>query len=456
MSLAPPVTALDLPPGSPMWQPDFLFGAGTAAYQIEGALGTDGRVPCIWDTFAARPGAIRTGDTAATACEHHRLWAQDVDLLADLGLDAYRLSVAWSRVMHADGRPNPAGLAFYDRVLDRLAHHGIRAFVTLYHWDLPQPLQDRGGWLNRDTAQRLADFAGLAARHLGDRVAAWGTVNEPWCSAWLGHGIGVHAPGLADTRYAVEAMHHLLLGHGLATRALRAERDTPVGLLSNVTAVSAATTSDADRHAARLAQACWNHWVLDPVLRGCYPEELALLWPGIAPPVRDGDMAAISEPLDFLGINYYFRANVRSDGDHGYVDQGLDRVERTATGWEVYPGGLRDVLIGLKARHPNLPPVHITENGMASDDRVVDGRVDDPQRVSYLQRHLDAIGQAQRAGVDVRGYFAWSLLDNFEWTEGYAKRFGLVHVDYPTQARTPKTSALALQALQRERHRARR
>ena len=442
---------LDLPPGSPMHHPDFLFGAGTAAYQIEGATAADGRVPCIWDTFAARPGTIRHGDTAAVACDHHRLWAQDIDLLAALGFGAYRFSIAWPRVMHADGTPNPTGIGFYDRVLDRLAHHGIQALVTLYHWDLPQPLQDRGGWLNRDTAHRLADFAGTVARHLGDRVAAWGTVNEPWCVAWLGHGIGVHAPGLADTRYAVEAMHHLLLGHGLACAALRAEGPVPVGLLANVTAVSAATTDERDRHAARLAQACWNRWVLDPVLAGAYPPELEEVWPGFRPPVQPGDMATVSTPLDFLGINYYFRANVRSDGAHGYVDQGLDRVERTATGWEVYPAGLRDVLIGLKARHPDLPPVYVTENGMASDDVVVDGRVDDAQRVRYLQRHLDAIAQAQRAGVDVRGYFAWSLLDNFEWTEGYAKRYGLVHVDYATQARTVKDSGLALQAMLRQR-----
>jgi beta-glucosidase len=439
------------PPGSPMWQPGFLFGAGTAAYQIEGSLDAGGRVPCIWDTFSARPGAVRNGETAAIACDHYRRWAEDIDLVAALGLDAYRLSIAWSRVMRPDGRPNPEGLDFYERLLDRLAAHGVQAFVTLYHWDLPQHLQDRGGWLNRDTASQLAGFADVASRRLGDRVAAWATVNEPWCAAWLGHGNGVHAPGLADVRYAVEAMHHLLLGHGLAAAALRANGQAQVGLVTNVTAVSPDSPSAADQHAVRLARACWNHWVLDPLLRGTYPEELQELWPGVEPPVRDGDMALISAPMDFIGINYYFRANVRSDGAHGYVDKGLDRVERTLMGWEVYPAGLRDVLIGFKGRYPALPPVHITENGMASDDRVVDGRVDDAQRVRYLQRHLVAIGQAMRAGVDVRGYFAWSLLDNFEWAEGFAKRFGIVHVDYETQVRTPKNSALALKALQQRR-----
>ncbi|ARN21021.1 GH1 family beta-glucosidase [Piscinibacter gummiphilus] len=439
---------LSPPPGSPLWLPDFLFGAGTAAYQIEGGVAEGGRVPTIWDTFCARPGAVRNGESGVVACDHYHRWQDDIDLVASLGLDAYRLSVAWSRVMRPDGSPNAAGLDFYERILDRLAHHGIRAFVTLYHWDLPQHLQDRGGWLNRDTASRLADFADVASRRLGDRVAAWATVNEPWCAAWLGHGSGVHAPGLADVRYAVEAMHHLLLGHGLATAALRANGAAQVGLVTNVTAVSADSQSPEDRQAARLAGACWNHWVLDPLLLGTYPEALQELWPGVSPSVRDGDMALISTPMDYIGINYYFRANVRSDGAHGYADKGLDRVERTVMGWEVYPAGLRDLLIGFKGRYPALPPVHITENGMASDDdTVVDGRVDDAQRVRYLQRHLVAIGQAMRAGVDVRGYFAWSLLDNFEWVEGYAKRFGIVHVDYATQQRTPKDSALALKAL---------
>ena len=248
-------------------------------------------------------------------------------------------------------------------------------------------------------------------------------------------------------RYAVEAMHHLLLGHGLSMQALRASGAQQVGILTNVTAVSADTQSAADQHAVQLARACYNQWVTDPLLLGQYPVELQELWPGVLPPVRDGDMAVIAAPMDFIGINYYFRANVRADGAHGYADKGLDRVERTIMGWEVYPAGLRDVLIGMRGRYPALPPVYITENGMASDDVVKDGRVDDAQRVRYLQRHLAALGQALRAGVDVRGYFAWSLLDNFEWTEGYAKRFGLVHVDYDTQVRTPKDSALALQAL---------
>ncbi|KQV81264.1 GH1 family beta-glucosidase [Rhizobacter sp. Root1221] len=437
---------LSPPPGSAMWQPDFLFGAGTAAYQIEGAVAADGRLPCIWDTFAARPGAVRNGETAAVACDHYRLWQQDIDLAAGLGLDAYRLSISWSRVLREDGTPNPAGIDFYERVLDRLAHHGVKAFVTLYHWDLPQHIQDRGGWLNRDTGRRLADFADLASRRFGDRVATWATLNEPWCAAFLGHGSGLHAPGMADTRYAVEAMHHLLLGHGHAMAALRANGAQRVGLVTNVTAVSADSPSPADQHAVRLARACYNQWVMDPLLLGSYPEELQELWPGVRPIVHDGDMQVIASTMDFIGINYYFRANVRSDGAHGYTDKGLDRVERTLMGWEVYPAGLRDVLIGFKGRYPTLPPVYITENGMASDDVVADGRVDDAQRVRYLQRHLVAIDQALHAGVDVQGYFAWSLLDNFEWSEGYAKRFGLVHVDYATQARTPKDSALALKA----------
>jgi beta-glucosidase len=354
-------------------------------------------------------------------------------------------------VLREDGTPNPAGIDFYERVLDRLAHHGVKAFVTLYHWDLPQHIQDRGGWLNRDTGRRLADFADLASRRFGDRVAAWATLNEPWCAAFLGHGSGLHAPGMADTRYAVEAMHHLLLGHGHAMAALRSNGAQRVGLVTNVTAVSADSPSAADQHAVRLARACYNQWVMDPLLLGSYPEELQELWPGVRPIVHDGDLQVIASPMDFIGINYYFRANVRSDGAHGYTDKGLDRVERTIMGWEVYPAGLRDVLIGVKGRYPTLPPVYITENGMASDDVVTGARVDDAQRVRYLQRHLVAIDQALHAGVDVQGYFAWSLLDNFEWSEGYAKRFGLVHVDYATQARTPKDSALALKSFRQRR-----
>ncbi|MCW7537921.1 GH1 family beta-glucosidase [Aquabacterium sp. A7-Y] len=437
-----------------MWRPDFLFGAATAAYQIEGGVAEDGRHPSIWDTFSATPGKVLNGDTGVVACDHYHRWEEDLRHVEQLGLGAYRLSVSWSRVMDEAGAPNPRGLDFYKRLLDRLQERGLQSFVTLYHWDLPQCLQDRGGWLNRDTAGRFADYAALLARELRGRVSAWTTLNEPWCSAYLGHANGQHAPGLKRVRYAVEAMHHLLLGHGIATRVLRDLDKAPVGIVSNVNAVQPDSERPEDLQAARMAFACANSWVLDPVLLGRYPEALRELWPGIEPPLRDRDMDLIRTPLDYLGINYYFRATVRSDGAHGYLDRMRPGVERTQMGWEVYPEGLRDLLLGFKARYPRLPPIYITENGMASDDRVLDGRVDDAHRISYLGRHLAAVDEAMRGGVDVRGYFFWSLLDNFEWAYGYERRFGLIHVDYATQQRTLKDSALAVRDFLRRRREA--
>ena len=434
------------PAGSAMWQRPFLFGAATASYQIEGAVQADGRHPSIWDTFCRVPGAIAHGDHGDVACDHFHRWSDDLHLLADLGFDAYRFSISWSRVLHDDGRVNEKGLDFYRRILDRLAERGLQSFVTLYHWDLPQHLQDRGGWLNRSTALRFADYAEAMGRAFAGRVDAWTTLNEPYCSAYLGHTTGRHAPGLKDTRYGVEAMHHLLLGHGLATAALRANDAAPVGLVANVCAMAPATPSPADTRAAELAYAHANTWVLDPLLLGTYPAELSELWPEAQAPVQAGDMAAIATRMDYLGINYYFRSTIRSDGAHGFVEEDRPGVERTQMGWEVHPDGLRDLLLDFQRRYPGLPPVYITENGMASDDRPEAGRVQDPQRLAYLNRHVAAIDEAMRRGVDVRGYFAWSLLDNFEWSYGYEKRFGLVHVDYATQQRTPKDSALAMQA----------
>ena len=433
-----------LPPaGSAMHGRGFVFGAATASYQIEGAAHADGRVPSIWDTFSATPGKTHLGDTGDVACDHYHRYEQDVALLAGLGFDAYRFSIAWPRVMDANGRLNERGIDFYRRLLDRLDAHGISAWATLYHWDLPQTLQDRGGWLNRDTAYRFADYAEAMGRVFKGRMAGWMTLNEPFCSAYIGHSEGRHAPGLADVRYGVEAMHHLLLGHGLGTIALRANDEAPVGLVANVCAVTPASDSAADRIAAERAAASSNHWPLDALFLGHYPAALRDLWPDAHAPVRDGDMAAIGVPLDFLGINYYFRQVIASDGAHGFVVQPQPGVERTQMGWEVYPDGFRDLLLEFKRRYPKLPPIYITENGMASDDAVQAGRVHDAQRARYFNNHLAAVDAAMRKGVDVRGYFAWSLMDNFEWSYGYEKRFGLVHVDYRTQARTPKDSALA-------------
>jgi beta-glucosidase len=421
---------------------DFTWGVATASYQIEGAIHEDGRLPSIWDTFSAVPGKVLHGDTGEFACDHYHRFESDVDLMAQLGVDAYRLSTAWPRVMDANGRPNPKGLDFYKRLFDRLEAKGIDRFVTLYHWDLPQHLEDRGGWLNRDTAYRFADYADLMSREFKGRVQAWATLNEPWCSAYLGYGNGHHAPGRTDLRFATQAMHHLLLGHGLALQALEANDPGAMrGLVANIGRGTTDRDTPVDREAARLYELQHNDWILRPLLKKEYPKDLFKLWPGTEPLVLEGDMDIIGRKLDFLGINYYFHLNLHSDGKHGYVDVPLEGVERTQMGWEVHPQGLQDLLVDFKARYPNLPPIYITENGMASNDEVVNGTVDDSQRISFLNRHFAAISGAMDKGVDVRGYFVWSLIDNFEWAFGYERRFGIVHVDYHTQQRTLKQSA---------------
>lgn len=440
------------PLGSRMNRPEFLFGAGTSSYQIEGAAREDGRLPLIWDTFCAAPGKVARNENGDVACDHYHRWADDVDLLAGLGVDAYRFSVAWPRVMHADGRPNHRGIDFYKRLADRLGERGIRAFVTLYHWDLPQHLEDRCGWLNRETAYRFADYADLMSRELAGRVSTWATHNEPWCAAYLGYGNGHHAPGHADIRWGTQAMHHLLLGHGLALPALRAnDAGAQVGLVANVGPGYPDTDSAADRRAAGLYDAYQNSWVLDPLLKGAYPGTLWQLWKGCEPLVLPGDMDIIARPIDYLGLNFYSRAVLRAKGEHDFEWVQRPEAERTTMDWEVYPQGLQDILEAFQRKYPNLPPIYITENGMSSADVVADDQVDDVQRQSYLKRHFAACSRAMDNGVDVRGYFIWSLLDNFEWAWGYERRFGIVHVDFQTQQRTPKRSALAYAAFLRGR-----
>jgi beta-glucosidase len=437
--------AITQPADSPVLGKGFLFGAATAAFQIEGATGADGRIESIWDRFCATPGKVANADTGERACEHYQRWPQDLDLARELGLDAYRMSIAWPRVMGERSQANSRGIDFYKRLLAGARQRGLKTFVTLYHWDLPQHLQDRGGWLNRETAYRFADYADLMSRELAGLAGTWTTLNEPWVASWLGHGIGVHAPGLAQPRYATQAMHHLLLGHGLALQALRAnDSQTPCGIV-NVTANVVPHTPE-DSEAALLGDAMLNRWPLQAVLLGRYPAELWRLFPGAAPLVLPGDMATISQKVDYLGVNYYFRRTLRALGPDGNEEVQVPDVERTQMGWHVDPEGLRDLLIRFKRDYANLPPIYITENGMASDDALVGGLVDDVQRVAYLNRHIDAVAQAMRAGVDLRGYFVWSLLDNFEWAFGYERRFGIVHVDFKTQVRTPKRSARALQA----------
>ncbi|MBX6355510.1 MAG: beta-glucosidase [Micromonosporaceae bacterium] len=440
---------------------DFLFGVATAAYQIEGAAAEDGRGPSIWDTFAHTPGKVRGGDTGDVACDHYHRYREDVKLMADLGVRAYRFSVAWPRVQPSGRGPaNPAGLDFYRRLVDELLAHGIQPWLTLYHWDLPQPLEDAGGWPVRDTAGPLAEYAQLVHAALGDRVRHWTTLHAPWCSAFLGYGSGAHAPGRQEPASAVRAAHHLMLGHGLAVQALRAaDPDAQVGVTLNLYAVSPQTGSAEDAEAARRIDGLANRFFLDPVLLGRYPADVVEDLRKVSDfgHVREGDLATVSTPLSMLGINYYSRYVVAApDGrdepseywrrpsdwpgsEHvRFVHRGLPV---TAMNWEIDPPGLVEVLCRVATEYPRLP-LYITENGAAfADEPGPDGTVDDPDRVAYLAEHVAACQRAIRMGVPLRGYFAWSLLDNFEWAWGYSRRFGLVYVDYATQQRIPKRSA---------------
>jgi beta-glucosidase len=425
---------------------DFLWGTATAAYQVEGAVAEDGRGPSVWDTFSHRPGTTFEGATGDVACDHYHRWREDVALMTGLGAGAYRFSVAWPRVQ-PDGRGavNPAGLDFYDRLVDALHEAGIAACPTLFHWDLPQPLEDDGGWMLRDTAARFADYAGLVAERLADRVTHWFTLNEPFVHAVFGYGFGVHAPGRTLMLDCFPAMHHQLLAHGLAARSLRAAGAASIGIVHNLAPAQPLTDTAGDRLAAEIIDTLHNRTFCDPVLLGRYPD----LPPG-GPAVdrscvRDGDLELVAAPIDVLGVNYYAPDVVKAAGEGnplGFELTDLPGAQHTAMGWPVVPDGLRRLLVGLRDRYGDaLPPVLVTENGAAYDDHVgPDGSVDDQDRIAYLDAHLRAVRAAMDAGVDVRGYFVWSLLDNFEWADGYAKRFGLVHVDYATQRRTPKAS----------------
>lgn len=441
----------------------FLWGAATAAFQIEGATTADGRTDSIWDTLCRRPGAILGGETGEPAADHYRRMREDVALMAELGLTSYRFSVAWPRVRPDDGPVNHAGLDFYRRLVDELLAHGIVPWLTLYHWDLPQALEDAGGWPARDTAYRFAEYADTVYRALGDRVDYWTTMNEPFCAALLGYASGEHAPGRAKPEAAVAAAHHLLLGHGMAVQAIRAHDPyETVGITLNFAPITPLDPTDpADIDVARRVDGLQNRLFLEPVLRGRYPADvLADLEPYRLPErIRDGDLDIISAPIDLLGVNYYLTnvvsahpdpappvSDVATPSPPGSIWVGAEQVSfrrsgRPLTGqdWEIDPEGLTGLLTWLHGEYPGLP-LYVTENGAAFPDTVRDGVVDDPDRTEFLASHLRAIHAAIEAGADVRGYFYWSLLDNFEWAWGYGQRFGLVHVDYETQQRTIKSS----------------
>ena len=445
-------TFSDMPHPLPSWPPraafppGFLFGAATSAFQIEGGVAAEGRGPSWWDRYSHEPGRIRDGRDADTACDHHRLWRQDLGLMQALGLQAYRFSIAWPRVLPGGrGRLNEAGLAFYERLVDGLLAHGIVPYATLYHWDLPLPLADAGGWQSRDTAAALADYAALMMRRLGDRVPHWATLNEPRCCAWVGHFEGRHAPGLyGDLRATLAAVHHQLLGHGLAVQAMRAERPTPqLGVVLDLKPHLPASARTEDVAAAWRGDGIFNRGLLDPLFHARYPEDLLCAFAAEMPAVHPGDMATIATPIDELGINYYTRAVVAHDATRPWPhlhEINVPGVHHSTMGWEDWPEGLEQTLLRVQREYAPKA-IYIAENGAAEPDEVsTDGQVYDPERQHYLRGHVQACARALAQGVPLRAYLAWSLLDNFEWGRGYTQRFGLVHVDFETQQRTVKDS----------------
>ena len=424
---------------------DFLWGCATSAYQIEGGAAEGGRVESIWDRFSAQPGTIRDGASGAVACDHYHRWPQDLDIARDLGLNAYRFSVAWPRIFSGLGsKPNQQGLDFYARLIDGMLERGLDPWLTLYHWDLPQYLQEQGGWANRDTVHAFVEFADVMSRHLGDRVKNWITHNEPWCTAMHGNFDGVHAPGIRDLKTALQVSHHVLLSHGLALPAIRANvPDARVGIALSLHPLSPASASELDIAATRRHDGLRNRWFLDPLHGRGYPADILAFCRDDAPLVHDGDMDAIAAPTDFLGVNYYFPEVIAHAPGTAPVDARVvvtPDVPRTAFGWEVSPEGLSAL---LKRVQDDYSPgdIYITENGSTWDDTVSpEGQIDDTERRDYLIRHLAAVRASVADGCKVKGYFAWSLLDNFEWAEGYIRRFGLTHVDFETQQRRLKLS----------------
>jgi len=424
---------------------DFLWGAATAAYQIEGAADEDGRGRSIWDTYSHTPGRVRDGDTGDVAADHYHRWRDDVALMAELGLRSYRFSISWPRIQPGGSGPvNQKGLDFYRGLVDELNERGIEPWITLYHWDLPQELEDAGGWPVRETAERFADYADVVAEALGDRVRYWTTLNEPWCSSFLGYASGAHAPGRHEHDAAVAAVHHLLLGHGLGVQALRARGAEQIGITLNLAPMTPVDAHPAVADAVRRADGWQNRIFLDPLLRGAYPEDVRADLAGVTDFgfERDGDAATIAAPLDLLGVNYYQTQVVSTSPMPGTNLAALGPTETplTAMGWGVDPEGLGDLLRRLTSDYGDLP-LYVTENGSAYEDEVTpDGSIHDVERTSFLARHLASAQQAIADGVPLKGYFVWSLMDNFEWAHGYSKRFGVVHVDYATQQRRIKDS----------------
>jgi beta-glucosidase len=442
---------LILPTDSSLLKKDFLYGVATASFQIEG--GIDSRLPCIWDTFCDTPGKVADSSDGKVACDHINRWREDIELMQEIGVDAYRFSVSWPRVMNQDGTLNAKGVAFYIDLLDVLNEKNIKPFVTLYHWDLPQYLEDKGGWLNRDTAYQFAHYTDLITEAFGNRVHSYATFNEPYCSAFLGYEIGVHAPGKASKDFGRKAAHHILLAHGLGMQVLsKNSPDTLNGIVLNFTPCYSATQNADDLAATDLADQYINQWYIKPLFDKSYPAILSMLPDSQKPDIQEGDLDIIGQPMDFLGINFYTRLTYSAPIEEGtFYAEHAHLEPKTDIGWEIHPQAFTDLLVSLNQQY-SLPPIYITENGAAIDDHLVDGEVQDSQRIDYYNKHLNALHDAIALGVVVHGYFAWSFMDNFEWAEGYLKRFGLVYVDYSNQQRTLKHSAVAYKKLLAERH----
>lgn len=427
---------------------DFLWGTATASYQIEGGGLTEGRGESIWDRFSHTPGKVKNGDTGDVACDHLHRYKEDVALMSDIGINAYRFSIAWPRVIpQGTGATNEAGLDFYDRLVDELLAHKIQPYATLYHWDLPQALQDQGGWANPDSPKWFAEYTELITRRLGDRIRSWITLNEPWCVSILGNLWGVHAPGIRDASTAFMVAHQLNLAHGEAMRIIRTNcPGVPAGTTLNLTPGTAKSDSAADQEALRIYDGMTNRWFLDPVFKGEYPEDMFAPLASALEGIDLDEVKSAAEPMDFLGINYYTRSIVQWDDSSPlrFSPVRSQDAQFTAMDWEIYPEGLTNLLTRISREYqPN--EIYITENGAAFDDPAPEnGVVHDPQRVEYLRQHFKAVDAAIEQGAPVKGYFVWSFMDNFEWAEGYDKRFGIVHVNYETQERTPKDSALYL------------
>ncbi|MEL6957739.1 MAG: GH1 family beta-glucosidase [Pseudomonadota bacterium] len=424
----------------------FVFGAATSAYQIEGhAFGGAGKTH--WDTFAATPGNVVRAEHGDIACDHYHRYEADLDLMQAAGLDAYRFSTSWARVMPDGVTPNPEGLDFYDRLTDAMLERGLAPYVTLYHWELPVALADKGGWRNRDTCERFADFTTCIMGRIGDRMAAAAPINEPWCVGWLSHFLGHHAPGLRDIRATAHAMHHVMLGHGLATQAMRALGMSNLGAVFNNEWAEPVDDSDAAVKAAELYDGYYNRFFLEGAFKGRYP---AIVMEGLGPHMPDrweDDFETITTPLDWCGLNYYTRKIIRpNDGPWPHHEEGPTRLPLTQMGWEIYPDGLCDFLTRTAREYTGDLPLFVTENGMANADVISNGTVDDAERIAYVASHMDAVKRAMSDGAPVQGYFLWSLLDNYEWALGYEKRFGMIHVDFETLERTPKASYYALKS----------